>query len=245
MKIIKMKTITRTLAILTLAFLVSCIDEENVSIDPQNDQNNESTVFKLDFEDFDENLKTHYFGGVTKDREVYELVQASNRCGSLFLGKTEDFTEWKGYDFKGNDTRFLGLDMGGCEDFFEGVVKTKFTLKEKLSKDRASMKFKYYMPSDFTGWGNNIYEVNVYVERGDIVYGDNGVVTFFNGNQEVEKEVSGIEYVVKFKAEINQNGWVDFSESLSEDLPAGDYNLVVQIIGSSAAIDDIRIVEEE
>ncbi|CAM1341701.1 hypothetical protein [Tenacibaculum amylolyticum] len=210
---------------LCVATLTSCVESNLEPI--QDEQNSERVVFNFDFENGNHNFVSHASGDFTENKPVIDLVQANNRCGTLFRGKTEDFTAWKGYDFKGNDTQFLGLDMGGCEGFFNGVVTTSFTVAEELPEGKAKLKFKYYMPGDFTGWESGYY-FNVYIESKEA-----------NSNNDRSLENA----LVKFAVQENQDGWVDFSSIVPISLRQGEYNLVVQIIGSSAAIDDIMLVE--
>ncbi len=224
-----MKKITLIVA-LSLNLLIGCSDEENVVSNQQDQQTEEKTVFKFDFENGTENFKANSFGDVTQGKPVINLVdEKDSKCGTLYRGKTADFTEWKGYDFKGNDTQFLGLDMGACLGFFEGVVETDFEIKRTLVEGKAKLAFKYYMPGDFTGW-NSGYFFNVYIDKADADYS--------NGRKLEDA-------FVKLAVKVNQKGWVDFSEDISVDLLADKYKLIIQMIGSSAAIDDIRLIEVE
>ncbi len=213
-----------------LCLFISCISEENVVVNPGASQEEEGIIVKFDFEDGNEGFVGHYLGDAIEDEVVTDLDGIDNTCGKLYRGESSDFGEWKGYDFKGNDTHFLGLDMGRCGGYFDAAVKTQFIINKDLAKEKTKIKFKYYMPGDFTDWGNNTYEVNIYIEKSDEQYSG---------------EDSEFKYLEKFKASVDEKGWVAYAKNLSNDLPQGAYNLVVEIVGSSAAVDDIRLVEEE
>ncbi len=71
---------------------------------------------------------------------------------------------------------------------------------------------------------------NVYIDKADADY---------SSGRKLE------DALVKLAVKVNQKGWVDFSEDISVDLPAEKYKLIIQMIGSSAAIDDIRLIEVE
>lgn len=226
-----MKKVSVLLTVLGFGILISCNDNNELIGDQNNDNQNqeqEKTFFKLDFENNSEAFVTNAFGDHVVGEPVIDLVQVQNNtCGTLYRGKTEDFTQWKGYDFKGNNTQFLGLDMGACKGYFDAVVETNIKIKTSISKGAAKMAFKYYMPGDFTGW-NSGYFFNVYLDK---------------KNADYENGDSLQNALQQFKVNINPDGWVDFSENLAVDLPAGEYKIIVQIIGSSAAIDDIRLID--
>ena len=199
----------------------------------QDNQTEGRTIFAIDFENDAAGFVVNQFGDHVEGSPVIHInEEQESKCGTLFIGKSEDFTEWNGYDFQGNDTQFMGLDMGACGGFFEAVVETEFVLEESLSVERAKLEFKYYMPGNFTGWGDP-YLFNVIIEREET---DN------NGSQ-------GSDYgnfanaFIQFEVEENQDGWVNFSRVLPVDVPAGKYKLIVEIIGSSAAIDDIKLTD--
>ncbi|SNR17597.1 hypothetical protein [Tenacibaculum jejuense] len=213
---------------ISLAVFVSCVDSELTPI--ENEQpNQEQLIFKLDFEEGNENFITHAIGDFPENEPVIDRGQTEDTCGTLFRGQTEDFTEWKGYDFKGNDTNFMGLDMGSCGGFFEAVVKTDFFLEEGLNQGEGKLSFRYYMPGDFTEWENNNYTLNVIIEHA-------------NSNNDFSNDPDFIDVLVRFSAEINQDGWVDFSGIIPTSIDAGEYSVIVRIVGSSAAIDDITLV---
>lgn len=212
-----MKKITLSL-VLGFGLLMSCSEVNEPVV------NQEKTIFNLDFENDNEGFTSLVDGPVISINK-----KEFNSCGALYIGGNKDFTSWNGYDFKGNKTRFLGLDMGGCLGYFGTSTQVKFQILEALPQGEAKITFKYYMPGNFTGWGND-YVLNVYIEKGGIVYP--------NANNDIES-------LMKFEAKINQNGWVDFSEDIPADLPSGEYNLVVEMIGSSAAIDDIKLIKKE
>ncbi len=226
-----MKKVNVLLTILGFGILMSCNDNNELIGDQNNgDQNQEQekTFFKLDFENDSEAFVVNAFGNHVLGKPVIDLNQEQgSKCGTLYRGKTEDFTKWKGYDFKGNNTQFLGLDMGACKGYFDAVVETNIKIENSITRGKAKMAFKYYMPGDFTGW-NSGYFFNVYIDEKDADYG--------NGD-------SLQNTLQQFKVKVNPNGWVDFSEDLAVDLPAGEYKIIVQIIGSSAAIDDIRLID--
>lgn len=191
-------------------------------------QSQEKVVLNLDFESGAEGFVVNKFGDHVAGKAVINLKdEKSSKCGTLYRGKTADFTVWKGYDFKGNDTQFMGLDMGACKGVFRAVVETKFQLQSALSKGKAKLKFKYYMPGDFTGWKSGYY-FNVYLEEKNPDY---------NNGDSLDNTLQ------KFVVKVNPNGWVNFSEDLAIDLAAGEYKLLVEIFGSSAAIDNIQLVE--
>ncbi|WP_299618447.1 hypothetical protein [uncultured Tenacibaculum sp.] len=214
---------------ISLAMFVSCIDSELTPIEGEQ-SNEEQLIFALDFEDGNENFITHAIGDFPANEPVMDRGQAQNTCGTLFRGKSEDFTEWKGYDFKGNDTNFMGLDMGSCGGFFEAVVKTDFFLEEGLNQGEGKLSFKYYMPGDFTEWENNSYILDVIIEHA-------------NSNNDFSNDPDFVDVLVKFSAEVNQDGWVDFSEVIPTSIDAGEYSVIIRIVGASAAIDDIKLVK--
>ena len=215
---------------ISLAVFVSCVDTEFTPIDEDGQSGQEQLIFALDFEDGNENFRTHAAGDSPENEPVIDRGQKENTCGTLFRGKTEDFTIWKGYDFKGNDTNFMGLDMGSCEGFFEAVVKTDFFLEEDLGQGEGKLSFKYYMPGDFTEWENNSYVLNVIIEHA-------------NSNNDFSNDPDFIDVLVRFSAEVNQDGWVDFSEIIPTSIDAGEYSVIIRMVGASAAIDDITLVK--
>ncbi|WP_075340458.1 hypothetical protein [Tenacibaculum agarivorans] len=224
---------------LSLAFFMSCADAEFTPIEDEqsnqdqqggNDQNDqEELIFAFDFEQGNEDFVTHSSGDFPANEPVNDRGQVDNTCGTLFRGKTEDFTPWRGYDFKGNETNFMGLDMGACEGFFEAVVETSFYLEESLEQGEATLSFKYYMPGNFTGWDNS-YIMNVIIE-------------YANSNNDFSNDPNFEDVLVRFSPEVNQDGWVDFSEVIPTSIDAGEYSVIVRIVGASAAIDDIKLTK--
>lgn len=220
-KINTMKRLSTFFLAIGLASLIGCSDVNFKQVEDNPIQVKE--LFSFNFENNSEGFVAHRSGDYTEGTPVTNAKDATDpRCGILFRGKTEDFTVWKGYDFKGNNTQFMGLDMGSCKGVFTSVVETNFELQSDLNQGKAKLEFKYYMPGNFTGWGNK-YKFNVYISK--------------KGSINLEDAVA------KFEVSENPQGWVDFSKDVAVALKAGSYKLLVQIVGSSAAIDDIKLVE--
>lgn len=226
-----MKSIYLTLSFCVL-FLFSCSETSIEQIGGLNLEEEEKVIVNLDFEEGTEGFITNIFGDNIPRRPIITGTSGMNRCGALFKGKAAEFTEWKGYNFKGNDTNFMGLDMGYCKGFYRAVVETDFEIDTPISKNDFTFNFKYYMPGDFTGWMYNQYDLNVYLDAGDAKY------SYMAGGDTLNDTLQ------TFRATINPSGWVEFSEDLLVDLPAGKYKILVEMVGASAAIDDIQIVEK-
>ncbi len=220
-KILKMKKINLLGAVaLAVMILVSCSNDEIVN--PDSEDNNKLELFKYSFEKSNEGFLTAKESDYTANTPVVNLSADKNHCGRLFTGTSKTFTTWKGYNFKGNDTRFLGLNMGNCKGVFNGVAKKSFKISNSLLKGKGRITFNYYRPGDFTGWG---YVFKVYISK----------------KEEKEPFKNSI---VQLEPRIESSGWISYAKDLNVDLKSGDYTLYIHMVGA-AAIDDISLIEKK
>lgn len=215
------------IGLLFITVLASCSDDDKNPEDASEGKENE--VFNLSFESGNESFYTtsdsnnpRYPLSPKQLKPLENVTSDNNNCGNLFIGTSDEFTLWNEYDFRGNNTTFLGLNMGACKGTFTAGASRKFTLTEPLRKVDTALKFKYYMPGDFTGWEDNDYSFKVYI--------------FEESNLEKAHIV--------FHPKINDTGWVEYSRKIARDMPVGNYYLMVQMANGSMAIDDIKLVKE-
>jgi hypothetical protein len=190
----------------------------------------ENVIFNLSFENGNESFFTTRNGNNPRYRlspiplsPIKKVTVDKFNCGQLYIGSSDEFTSWKGYDFQGNNSTFLGLNMGACKGTFTAGATRKFTLKQPLTKTKATLEFNYYMPGDYTGWKDNDYSFKIYIYKVD----------------QLEKPH------IFFYPKINKKGWVKYSRKVARDLPVGDYYLLVQMANGSMGIDDIKLLKEE
>ncbi|WP_442265028.1 hypothetical protein ACSIGC_11845 [Tenacibaculum sp. ZS6-P6] len=215
-----MKKVNVLLVLVSLALFFSCSD---TSLEPI--ESEEKIVFLFDFEDDSEGFIGHstITGHPTNAPVTDAKDDMGSRCSRLYRAQKEDFSPWKGYDFNGNSTFFMGIDKGACEDPFKGIVATNFKLESDLIKEKSRVEFKYYMPDETTGLNLETNRLDVILER-------------------IDPNVPSFpERTIRFRPAVNSEGWIQFSENLPKDLIAGNYRLVVLMAGV-VAIDDISLI---
>ena len=172
-------------------------------------------LYNLDFENSNEGFTTSIFGNYTTGKELRNVTEETNHCGTVYMGKKEDFTDWLTYSYEGNNSNFVATNMGTCLGFFTSAIQKEITFTEDFSSNNLSIQFQYYKPGDFSKWG--VYNLEVRIYENDLNYTSEPIITF--------------------SPVTNPKGWSLFKENLS--LAKGSYKLVIINTNAQTAIDNI------
>ncbi|WP_218599593.1 hypothetical protein [Polaribacter sp. NJDZ03] len=176
---------------------------------------NEKVLYNLDFEDSNEGFTTSLFGNYTAGKKLRNVPEETNHCGTVYMGKKEDFTDWLTYSYIGNDSNFVATNMGTCLGYFVSAIEKEITFTEDFTSNNLSIQFQYYKPGDFSKWGNYNLEVAIY--ENDLNNTSEPIISFF--------------------PEANSEGWCLFNEKIS--LKKGSYKLIIINTNAQTAIDNI------
>ncbi|CAL2083511.1 hypothetical protein [Tenacibaculum sp. 190524A02b] len=202
----------------------SCSNDENMLQTQDASTATTSTEKELVLYDFERNGNGFYFtttDGKKGIKNLSSLDAGDGRCGRIYRGKVNEFTKWKAYDFSGNETNFIGYDMGKCGGVSDGFAHRNFSLSKDYKKGSLKIAFKYYKPGDFTGWDS--YYFDIYISK--------------RNESDVLKN-----HIIKIDPKEHKGGWISYKENLTKDLPKGRYTLTIRA-GGSSAIDDIAFIE--
>ena len=172
-------------------------------------------LYNLDFENSNEGFTTSIFGNYPSGKELRNVTEETNHCGTVYMGKKEDFTDWLTYSYEGNNSNFVATNMGTCLGYFTSAIEKEITFTEDFSNGKLGIQFQYYKPGDFSKWGDYNLEVSIYK----------------NDLNDTSKPI------ITFSPTTNPKGWSLFNENLS--LEKGSYRLVIINTNAQTAIDNI------
>lgn len=176
-------------------------------------------LHKIDFDTSNEDFKTSIRGDFPIGKALVNVNESTNHCGRSFRGKKEDFIDWKGYSYKGNDSFFLATNMGSCGGIFTSSFEKEITFSEDHNKEEIEIQFDYYMPGDFSKWG--AYDLNVFIFPADKVFNTTPIA--------------------RLDPKIDSKGWTRFKGKFNAKVLKGKYKLVIVQKGAQTAIDNINI----
>ncbi|QVY67223.1 hypothetical protein [Polaribacter sp. Q13] len=172
-------------------------------------------LYNLDFENSNEGFTTSIFGNYTAGKELRNVTEETNHCGTVYMGKKEDFTDWLTYSYEGNNSNFVATNMGTCLGYFTSAIQKEITFTEDFSNGKLGIQFQYYKPGDFSKWGD--YNLEILIFENDLNYTSEPIMTF--------------------TPTANPKGWSLYNENIS--LAKGTYKLVIRNTNAQTAIDNI------
>ncbi|WP_343330644.1 PKD domain-containing protein [Polaribacter staleyi] len=200
-------------------FTLTVTDSKNLSSDEAVtfSVSNAQILYNLNFENTNEEFKTSLLGNYPTGKKLLNLSEETNHCGTVFRGKKEDFTDWLTYSYTGNNSSFVATNMGTCLGYFTSAIEKEITFSEDFAANQLSTQFLYYMPGDFSNWGDYNLEVRIY--ENDYTYSSTPITTF--------------------SPTINKNGWTSFNKEVTVPIKKGSYKLVIIQTNAQTAIDNI------
>ena len=220
-----MKKLPLLFTLVTMFAIIGCSSDDATATNNNNTPTGKS-LFKFNFETGNDGFYEYQYGsGIPVKSGMKDIPTAagSTTCGHIYRGKSSEFSKWKGFDFEGNSTYFIGYDMGRCGGYSKGITHRDITFEKDYEKNKLKLQFKYYKPGDLAGLGN--YFMDVYIAK--------------KGESNPTEN-----HLLKIQPKIDPSGWVTYSEFITTKIPKGEYQLIVHGANAgSFGVDDIELIE--
>ena len=159
--------------------------------------------------------------GFTFEENVEGFANAKNaveKIDKYCRGKKGDFPAYNSLVYNGNDTNFMGINMGEIGGYFATEATKIFKLTKTFAANTLGVQFSSQV---IEPWGSN---TNIEV---------------------ILKSTSGGEVIsLEVKKSTTTSSWEILNATIAKEVLAGDYTITVKHAGGMTAIDDIYIYEK-
>ncbi|MCF2875893.1 MULTISPECIES: PKD domain-containing protein [unclassified Tenacibaculum] len=159
--------------------------------------------------------------GFTFEENVEDFANAKNaveKIDKYCRGKRGDFPAYNSLVYSGNDTSFMGINMGEIGGYFATEATKTFKLSKTFEVNKLGVQFSSQV---IEPWGD-ITSIEVEL-----------------------KSASGAEVIsLDVNKSTTTSSWEILNGTIAKELVAGDYTITVKHAGGMTAIDDIYIYEK-
>lgn len=205
--------------------LTACTDDNDEIIPDVKEETTESTIepakilYNFNFEDGSENFVSGIYCDYPVNKKVLNTSEEDNHCGIAFRGKKEDFKDWFGFSYTGNETYFIATDYENCGGIFMSSVEAEITFTSDFTSEDLNLNLNYYLTKDHSKWGAYMISISIYDENYD--YNSSPIATI--------------------NPPLNPKGWTNYTAKINAPLPKGTYKFVISQMGGQSAFDDVII----